>query len=170
MSTSFRKSALVNAQLAQALLRPSKIALVGVSDDVTKTAARPLQFLRNSGYSGTVYSINPGRDSVQGERSYKSLSELPEIPDHVFILTGSDLAVATVEECGRLGIGLATILAGGFSEAGEAGRLREEKLVSVARQAGVRLLALVFVFMEFTGIAMQRVSLGALIIDRKSVV
>lgn len=140
MSTSFRKSALVNAQLAQALLRPSKIALVGVSDDVTKTAARPLQFLRNSGYSGTVYSINPGRDSVQGERSYKSLSELPEIPDHVFILTGSDLAVATVEECGRLGIGLATILAGGFSEAGEAGRLREEKLVSVARQAGVRLL------------------------------
>lgn len=107
--------------LAKALLNPSSVALVGISNDTKKTAARPLQFLRRAGFDGTVYNINPSREEVQGEKAYPSLSALPEIPDHAFILTNTEQAIATVEECGKLGIPVATILAGGFSEKGPAG-------------------------------------------------
>lgn len=126
--------------LAEALLRPRSVALVGVSDDIAKTASRPLRFLRRAGYGGAVYSVNPTRDTVQGEPAFASLSALPERPDHAFILTGTDAAIAALEECGRLGVPVATILAGGFSEAGGAGADRERRLREIGRAYGVRVL------------------------------
>lgn len=131
---------LTGRALADALIRPRTVALIGVSDDVSKTAARPLAFLRRAGYQGTIYCINPSRSTVQGEKAYKSLGELPEKPDHVFILTNSDLALKAVEECGSLGIQLVTILAGGFSESGEAGIEREKVLRELCNRHGVRVL------------------------------
>lgn len=126
--------------LAEALLRPRTVALVGVSDDIAKTAARPLRFLRRAGYGGAVYSVNPTRATVQGEPAFASLSALPARPDHAFILTGTDAAIAALEECGRLGVPVATILAGGFSEAGDAGAERERRLADIGRSYGVRVL------------------------------
>ncbi|OWW22750.1 6-carboxyhexanoate--CoA ligase [Noviherbaspirillum denitrificans] len=126
--------------LGQALLNPKKIALVGVSDDLSKTTARPLRFLRTAGYGGTIYTINPTRKVVQGEPAYPSLSALPEVPDHAFILTNSELAIDAVEECGKLGIPVATIMAAGFSESGHEGVKREQRLKAIAKDMGVRVL------------------------------
>lgn len=131
---------LTGHELADALLRPMAVALVGVSDDLGKTAARPLAFLRRAEYQGRIYCINPGRDTIQGEPSYKSLKLLPERPDHVFILTNSDLALEAVEECGQLGIRLVTILAGGFFEAGAQGAEREARLKELGQRYGIRIL------------------------------
>ncbi|WP_313025854.1 acetate--CoA ligase family protein [Pseudomonas lopnurensis] len=140
MATAHGIEALTGAALMKAMLRPCSVALVGVSDDTGKTAARPLLFMRRAGFKGTIYCVNPSREQVQGERAYTSLSELPERPEHVFILTSSELAIAAVEECGRLGIGVATILAGGFSESGPEGVARETRLKEAGLRAGVRLI------------------------------
>lgn len=126
--------------LARALLSPSSIALVGASDDSGKTAGRPLRFLRDGGYEGRVYPINPRRETVLGERAWSSLSALPEIPEHAFILAPTDQVIAAVDECGRLGVKVATILATGFSEAGEEGRTREARLREIHRETGLRIL------------------------------
>ncbi|MBB5321694.1 acetate--CoA ligase family protein [Marinobacter oulmenensis] len=126
--------------LAKALLNPDSVVLVGISNNLEKTAARPLQFLRRAGFKGRIYNVNPTRKEVQNEKAYPSLSDLPEIPDHAFILTNTEHAIEAVEECGVLGIPVATVLAGGFSESGPAGQEREIRLKAVARRGGVRLL------------------------------
>lgn len=131
---------MLDPAVASALLRPKSIALVGISDDASKTASRPLRFLRAAGYAGTIYNVNPSRAEVQGEKAYASLSALPEVPEHAFILTNSDLAVEAVAECGRLGVRVATILAGGFSESGPEGCAREQRLRQIAEETGVRIL------------------------------
>ncbi|NWD66898.1 acetate--CoA ligase family protein [Pseudomonas gingeri] len=131
---------LTGSALADALIRPRVVALVGVSDDLSKTASRPLAFMRSAGYSGAIYCVNPSRDSIQGETSYKSLGDLPELPEHVFILTNSELALDVVAECGSLGIKLVTILAGGFSESGAEGVDREARLKELGQRLGVRIL------------------------------
>lgn len=118
--------------LSQQILQPKAIAIVGASDDPTKTTARPQQFLHRSGFTGTQYFINPRRDTVQGTRAYPSLKDLPEIPDHVYVMTGAEHAIEAVLECAEIGIPVATILASGFSEAGEEGRAREERLMEAA--------------------------------------
>ncbi|MEX2473757.1 acetate--CoA ligase family protein [Marinobacter sp.] len=133
-------NAVTGQALAKALLNPASVALVGISNNTEKTAARPLQFLRRAGFEGTIYNVNPAREQVQGEQAYPSLSALPEVPDHAFILTNTEQAIAAVEECGALGIPVATILAGGFSETGSAGVQREKRLKDIASKSGVRLL------------------------------
>ena len=40
--------------------------------------------------------MNPKRDEVQGARAYPSLRDLPEVPEHVYVLLGTDLAVDAV--------------------------------------------------------------------------
>ncbi|HEX3487672.1 MAG TPA: acetate--CoA ligase family protein [Micropepsaceae bacterium] len=126
--------------LRDALFSPRSVALVGASDDVTKTASRPLRFLRQAGFQGTVYPINPRRDHVLGERAWPSLSALPEIPDHAYILAPTEAVIPAVEECGRVGIPVVTILASGFGEAGEEGRARERQLREIIARSGVRVV------------------------------
>ena len=65
------------AALRQALLAPRSVAIIGQSNDATKTAGRPLKYLRQAGYAGRIYPINPRRDAVLGERAWPSLAELP---------------------------------------------------------------------------------------------
>ncbi len=130
----------IGSELAQLLLNPRSVAIVGASDDATKTAGRPQRFLRQAGFAGTVYLVNPRRPEVQGERAWPSLSALPEVPDHVFVLTPTGTVIDTVAECARLGIKLVTVLASGFSESGPEGAAREQELRSIIMQTGIRLL------------------------------
>ncbi|KAA9163580.1 acetate--CoA ligase family protein [Amycolatopsis acidicola] len=118
--------------LATALLRPASVALVGASDDPAKTNSRPLRYLRSAGFAGRVYPVNPRRETVGGERCWPSLAELPEVPDHVYVMTGADQAIETVGECAKLGVPVATVLASGFGEEGEEGREREARLRAAA--------------------------------------
>lgn len=126
--------------LSNALLKPKTVALVGISDDISKTAGRPLHFLKNAGYKGKIYCINPRRETVQGEKAYSSLSALPEVPEHVYILTAADLALEVVEECGKLGVPIVTLIASGFSEAGTEGIERENKLRELKAKYQTRIL------------------------------
>ena len=128
------------AALRQALLSPRSVAIVGQSDDASKTTGRPLKYLRQAGYRGTIYSINPRRDTVLGERAWKSVSALPEAPDHAYVVVPTEAVVDTVAECGRLGVKVATILAAGFSEIGADGVAREQRLRDVVAETGIRLV------------------------------
>lgn len=134
------KSPVTGAELAQALLHPGSIALVGASNDPEKTAGRPLQYLRRAGFAGRVYPINPNRTIVQGERAYKELSALPEVPEHVFVLTPTEAVLDTVKECASLGVKVVTVLASGFSETGEEGAAREAELRELSHSTGLRIL------------------------------
>ena len=124
----------------KALLRPESIALVGVSDDPQKTSGRPLRFLRAAGFAGRIYAINPRRDFVQGERAFATLSDLPEVPQHAFILTTADPALDALEECERLGVPVATVLATGFAEAGETGQANTDRLQALIARGKLRVL------------------------------
>ena len=79
--------------LAQVLLAPQSVAIIGQSNDATKTAGRPLKYLRQAGYAGRIYPINPRRDEVLGERAWPSLASLPEVPEHVYVVAATDASV-----------------------------------------------------------------------------
>ena len=81
-----------------ALLRPRSVAIIGASDDPKKDGARPLRFLRKHGYTGSVYPINPRRETVLGEKSWTGLEALPEVPEHVYIVVGTERVLEAVEQ------------------------------------------------------------------------
>ncbi|WP_328527519.1 acetate--CoA ligase family protein [Nocardioides sp. NBC_00368] len=125
-------SALTGDALATAVLAPSVVAIVGASDDPTKTTARPQQFLAQAGFEGGVYFINPRRETVQGVKAWPSLRSLPQVPDHAYVMTGAEAAIEAVRECAEIGVPVATILASGFAEDGPEGRDREDRLCEAA--------------------------------------
>src|SRR5580693_7031755 len=127
-------------KLRHALFAPHSVALIGQSNDAGKTAGRPLKFLRQAGYAGRIYPVNERRDMVLGERAWPTLSALPEVPEHAYIVTGTQAAIEAVRECGRLGVKVATVLADGFAEAGPEGLARVAQLRDVTTRTGLRIV------------------------------
>src|SRR6476620_11569581 len=128
------------AELAQFLLAPRSLAIVGQSNDAGKTAGRPLKYLRQAGYAGRIYPINPTRETVLGERAWPSLSALPEVPEHAYIVASTDATMRAIEECARVGVPVVTALANGFSEVGAEGETREARLREICATSGTRLV------------------------------
>ncbi len=126
------------SDLARALFAPRSVALVGASLNPSGNAARPLRYLRKHGYSGQIYPINPSADQIDGVRCFARLADLPEAPDHAFVMVGADRVADAVRDCARAGIACATILSDGFAESGAAGQARQRALQAAA--GGVRLL------------------------------
>ncbi|MCP5154446.1 MAG: acetate--CoA ligase family protein [Ectothiorhodospiraceae bacterium] len=126
--------------LADALLRPRAVALVGASGDPRKNTGRPQRYLARHGYAGRVLPVNPGRDEVQGLVAYPSVAALPGPVDHALVMVPRDQVEGVVRECAEVGIGVASIYTDGFGDAGPEGREREARLVALAASLGVRLL------------------------------
>ncbi len=127
-------------ELARALLSPESIALIGASADERKTTSRPQRYLRRHGFAGALYPVNPSRDQIFGEVAYGSPGELPSGIDHAHIMLPTERVIETVRACGEQGVKCASILAGGFAEAGEAGRSLQQELLGAAEKYGMRLL------------------------------
>lgn len=124
----------------EALIRPTSVAIIGASDDPGKTAGRAQRYLHRHGYAGRVYPVNPGRETVQGDKAWPSVQALPEIVDHAYICVGTGSVMAAVEACAAAGIKMVSILADGFAEAGPEGEAQQRQLAEIARAVGMRLL------------------------------
>ncbi len=122
------------------LLTAKSVAIVGASDNGIKPSGRTQRYLKKYGFSGTVYPINPTRETVQGARSYASLSDLPEVPDLTVIVLPQAAVEGALEECGERGIEFAIVFASGYAELGADGAKLQESLLATARRAGVRIL------------------------------
>ncbi len=123
-----------------ALFSPRSVAVVGASGTAGKATARPVEFLRQHRWAGSLYPVNPARRTVLGEPAWPSLDDLPAVPDHVLILTPADAAVDAVRQCARLGVPVATIVADGFLDTDRAGRDRRRALRSILDSSALRLL------------------------------
>ena len=131
----------MSGDLATALFDPAGIALVGASADASKPSGRPLRFLARHGYRGAVHPVNPRHDQIGGLGCHPRLEDIDGPVDHAFIMVAAPEAIcAAVRSCGAAGVRCATILAGGFAEAGAAGARRQDRLLAIARESGVRLL------------------------------
>ncbi|ETF01995.1 CoA-binding protein [Advenella kashmirensis W13003] len=124
----------------QTTLAPGSIAVIGATEDPNKVGGRPLHYLQRFGFAGTIYPVNPRRDTVQGLPSYASLTELPDTPDVAIVAVGQDAVPNVIDQCAARGIHSAIVMSSGFGETGNAGVERQKSLVDQARRLGIRLV------------------------------
>lgn len=122
------------------LLSPKSIAVIGASDNIHKIGGRPIYYMRQHGYAGTIYPVNPQRETIQGIPSFPSLDALPAVPELAIIVVAGDAAVQAVRDCARLGVQSAIVIASGFGEAGEKGRRQQDEMVRIAKDANLRIV------------------------------
>ena len=128
------------ARTLNALLRPRSVAMVGASADVTRIGGRALRHLKEVGFGGEIYPVNPGRSEVQGLKAWSTIDDLPGSPDCAVLALPSAAVLPAIEACARKGVGAAVIFSAGFAEMGEDGARQQDQILGVARQAGMRLL------------------------------
>ena len=76
------------------------VAVVGLSRNPAKASYRVAQYLQSVGYR--IIPVNPFVDEVLGEKSYKSLLDVPETIEIVDIFRPSEDVPAIVEEAIKL--------------------------------------------------------------------
>lgn len=128
------------ARLAQALLAPRAVALVGASGDAAKNTARPQRYLRRHGYAGRIILINPARSALFGERAWADIAAVPEPIDHAFVMVPAADVEGVVAACAASGVPLITIYSDGFAESGPEGAARQRRIVDIARAGGSRVI------------------------------
>jgi predicted CoA-binding protein len=82
--------------LLRDLLRSNSIAVIGLSDDPAKPSHSVSAFMQSLGHR--ILPVNPSLDHVLGEKSYPSLSALPEKPDLVNVFRLPRFIPAIVDE------------------------------------------------------------------------
>lgn len=77
------------------------IAVVGYSDDPSRTSYQIGSFLRAVGY--TVYAVNPNVETIDGEPAYASLADVPEPIDIVNVFRRSEFLAGVVDDAIAIG-------------------------------------------------------------------
>jgi acyl-CoA synthetase (NDP forming) len=115
-----------------AVFSPRSVAIVGASNEATKWGGVILTNMMGGGYPGPIYPVNVRTDQVFGRKSYRSVADLPEVPDLVMIAVPARLVPEVVEECGRVGARAVVVISSGFSEVGEEGARLEREVAEIA--------------------------------------
>lgn len=129
-----------NTRGLDALFEPRGVAILGASSDPTKIGGRPLRFIKESGFTGGIYPINPKSDEVQGVKAYASIEDVDGVVDLAVIALPSKHVLSSVESCGKQGVKVVTIFSAGFAEMGAEGAALQDQVLEVAGRYGMRVL------------------------------
>jgi acetyltransferase len=119
---------------------PRGVAIVGASSSPHKLSHGVLRNLKNHGYEGPIYPVNPKGGEILELPVYPAIADVPDPVELAVIILPPELSVQALEACGRRGIEAAVVVASGFGELGTGGEEREAQLQAVARRHGLRFI------------------------------
>jgi acetate---CoA ligase (ADP-forming) len=112
------------------LLRPKSIALVGASESGLNGS---LLGNLSRDYQGTIYPVNPHRETVLGLPCFPGVDALPEPADLVILSVPAQHVADIAEKSAEIGCGGALAVGAGFAEVGTEGGLWQQRLTNLGR-------------------------------------
>jgi acetyl coenzyme A synthetase (ADP forming)-like protein len=129
-----------NVQDLGIFFEPKSVAIVGASRKEGKIGN---YILRNNillGYSGRIYPVNPGANEIEGLKCYPSVAAIPDAVELAVIALPAHLVVDVMKDCQRKKVKGVVIISSGFSEIRGEGMERQQELVRLAAEAGIRIV------------------------------
>lgn len=99
-------------------LNPASIAVVGASRYPVKVGYKVIEGLREWGYKGQIYPVNPRTEEVQGLKAYKTVKDIPYPVDLVFVAVPAHLVKMVLEHAVEKKAKIAVISTSAFKEIG----------------------------------------------------
>ncbi len=124
----------------ESFFNPRSVAVVGASSRPGKVGYEILAGLRRDGYEGAIYPINPNHSEVQGLKAFADLKSIGQTPDLAIIVVSARHVPQIVQNCADIGVKAAVIVSSGFKESGPEGADREQKILGIAKPAGLRII------------------------------
>lgn len=91
------------------VFEPKSIAIVGASDREGSVGAQLLDNIREGGFPGEIYPVNPKHRKVQGLKTYPSLSDTNHPVDLVVVAIPAAKIPDVMRQCGEHSVGAVII-------------------------------------------------------------
>ena len=121
------------------IFHPRSVAVVGAS-----THEGPGSFvgaIKEMGFSGGLYPVNPKADEINGLKCYQALTEIPGDVGHVISSVPLRFVEQLVEDCGAKHVKVLHFFTAGFSETGdEEATALERRVLARAHDLGIRVI------------------------------
>ena len=116
------------------LLAPRSVAVVGVGHRPGSIGRMILLNIRDAGFGGALYAVNPHAEDIEGVPCVPSVAALPEAPDLVVVAVPAARVLDVAQECGTRGAGSLVVITSGLTPA------QESSLLEASRRGGMRLV------------------------------
>ena len=97
------------------LFEPASVAVIGASSRPGSVGATVWHNLREGGFAGPRWAVNPKHREIDGERAFARVADLPTAPDLAVICTPPASVAGLIAELGARGTRAAVVLTAGLS-------------------------------------------------------
>ncbi len=129
-----------DSRVLDLIFQPRRVAIIGLSRSAIGTPVSILTTLKDFGYQGQIYVINPNVAPSEGFDAYASLDDVPEPVDLAVISVPREGVLDVLGDCARNGIRAAIVITQGFADADEEGKRLQREMLAFARKNGIRIL------------------------------
>ncbi len=128
------------SNLLHAFFDPQGVAIIGASSNPAKLSHGVVRNLKDHGYRGPIYPVNPKGGEILGLTVYPSILEVPDPVDLAVIMIPAPFVPEALTQCGQRGLKAVIVITGGFREAGAEGAALERELKKIVAQYGMRMI------------------------------
>jgi acetate---CoA ligase (ADP-forming) len=127
-----------NEHFLAGFFEPESVAIVGASNNPMRANYYLLSNLLKLGFKGRIYPVHPSEKEILGVKAYPAVKDIPETVDLAVIGVSYAVTPEILKQCVEKNIKRVTLIAGGFSEAGEQGKRVQADMARLIRQNGIR--------------------------------
>ena len=119
---------------------PKSVAVIGASATTGKPGNVVIKNIRDNGFKGKLYLVNPRGGRIEGLAVCTSIDELPHGIDQAIVTLPAVAAPDTVRALGARGIPAIVLAASGFAEVDQMGAALQAKLGAAIAESGARVI------------------------------
>src|SRR3990172_5769412 len=123
-----------------AIFTPKSVAVIGASSSPDKLGFQILRNIRDAGFKGPIYPVNPKATTILDLPCFPSISAVKGAPGLAVIIVPAAAGPATLADCGAKGVKGAIVISGGFGESGPEGEGLQRPATEVARAHKIRMV------------------------------
>jgi len=123
------------------LMRPKSVAVIGASQRAPAAGIareprgnRVIRNLRNFGYPGRIFAVNPKYSEVMECPCYPDLAAIPEPVDCVVLAVPNRHVPDLLESAAAAGVRAGVVFSAGFAEIGVEGKERQARLEALSKE------------------------------------
>jgi acetyl coenzyme A synthetase (ADP forming)-like protein len=129
----------VTASLAP-FFSPAGVAVIGASARRGSIGGELFRNIVAGDFTGVAYPVNGRAEPVSGVRAYSSIADVPDPVELAVIALPAERVIEAAASALRRGVRALCVISAGFAEVGAEGSEREERLLSLVRAHGGRLI------------------------------
>ncbi len=122
------------------LFTPGSIAVIGASPDPFKPGGRVFKNIKENGYGGSLWAVNPKSRDVLGMPTFETVETLPGAPDLAIVAIPSKFVLNTLRSLADKGTGAVIVLTAGFGEKDAQGKQMEDQMVMIGQASGMAII------------------------------